>query len=198
MLNYDVMLAKTQITDVDYFLELINDSPARMMSLNEKLDIIEKCMVTAQKLWERLQLEEASSPISLIERRGYQLQENSDFTLLPIFAICDPNEKLVMMNAKAIEKTGAILKGWTEFDEKWAVNFENLVLWHELFHIFEEEDETIYTRQPILEKHFLGRRKHLPLDCASEIGAIYFSKLAMAISFNPRVFESLEAKLLDV
>lgn len=195
MLNYDVMLAKTQVTDIDYFLELINDSPANKMLLNEKIDIIEKCMATAQKLLEGLQLSDISSPLSLIERNGYQLVEDSDFTSFPIFAVCNPNEKSIVMNAKAISKTSAILEEWSEIDEKWAVNFKNLVLWHEIFHMLEEEDATIYTRRPILEKYFLGRRKRLPLDCASEIGAIYFSKLVTNISFNPRVFEGMESKI---
>ncbi|GHU37500.1 hypothetical protein FACS1894193_09600 [Bacilli bacterium] len=198
MLNYDVMLAKTQVTDIDYFLELINDSPANRMLLNEKIDIIEKCMVTAQKLWEDLQPSNVSFPISLIERSGYRLVEDSDFTLLPIFAVCDPNDKTVVMNTKAIAKTSAILEEWSEIDGKWTVDFKSLVLWHEIFHMLEEEDETIYTRRPILEKYFWGRRRRLPLDCASEIGAIYFSKLATNLSFNPRVFEGMEVEVFDV
>ncbi|MGO3297570.1 MAG: hypothetical protein ACTILJ_02105 [Pseudolactococcus laudensis] len=198
MSNYNQVLAKTQTTDIDYFLELVNNSPARGILHDEKIDIIKNCMLAAQKLWERFQIKDKSSPLSLIEGIGYQLVEEFDFSLMPIFAVCDPNEKKVVMNVRAVNKASAILKEWLELDDKWAVNFESLVLWHELFHIFEEEDETIYTRQPILEKHFLGRRKRLPLDCASEIGAIYFSKLATNLSFNPRVFEGIDAKIFDV
>jgi hypothetical protein len=174
------------------------NSPARKMKQSEKLEIIENCMTVAQALWESLSLIEAVLPSTLIGQKGYQLIEDFDFAPLAIFALCDPNEKTVKLNTRAVEKVSAILKAWAEHDEQWAVDFQSLVLWHELFHIFEEEDATVYTRQPILTQRFLGRNKRLPLDCASEIGAIYFSKLATGLSFNPRVFEGLAPKVFEV
>ena len=53
MSNYNQVLAKTQTTDIDYFLELVNNSPARGILHDEKIDIIKNCMLAAQKLWER-------------------------------------------------------------------------------------------------------------------------------------------------
>lgn len=196
--NYEVLDAKTQLTDVHYFLELMAHSPARSLTHDEKLMIIGKCLLAAKEAWIKLQLTDDSSPIPLIEARGYQIVENDEFSELPIFAVCDPNQKSIIVNKKAIEKSQNILDNWAVADERWAVNIQFLVLWHEFFHILEEDDDAIYTRRPILEKYFLGRKRCRPLDCASEIGAIYFSKIATRLAFNPRVFEELRTAVFNV
>lgn len=198
MCSYELLHAKTQLADMDYFLDMLNHSPARSLPHDEKIMMIDKCMLAAKEAWAKLELADVSSPISLIEERGYQVVENYEFSELPVFALCDPNTKSIMVNTRAIDKSKKILENWTELDERWAVDIRSLALWHEFFHIFEEENDAIYTRRPIFEKKFLGRTKKRPLDCASEIGAIYFSKIATHLTFNPRVFEELRTTVFSV
>ncbi|WP_172207692.1 hypothetical protein [Pseudolactococcus hodotermopsidis] len=180
--------AETKTCDAAFFLDLIAHSPARKLSLDEKMAIIESCQAAAISQFENL-IE--LSPLSHIKNLGFKLVEDVAMENVPVFALCHSAEKKLTLNAKMIEKVEQRLQNFAKRDEKWAVNIKIVVLWHELFHMLEENDPTIYTRNAWIEKKFFNRVKKVPLECASEIGAIYFSKIATNLPFNPRVFELL-------
>ncbi len=65
-----------------------------------------------------------------------------------------------------------------------------IALFHEIFHALEDIIPDIYTRSRMMERRILGIfRYRRGLDCASEIGAVHFSKCMTDVTYLPCIYE---------
>ena len=66
------------------------------------------------------------------------------------------------------------------------------VLYHEIFHVLEEETPKIFTRIYTLKRKALGifpyKRR---IDSLSELGAVHFSKCMTGVDYSPCIYERL-------
>lgn len=191
--------------DFSYYRQLLDeDSAAKPLNYSEKSSIITQCMQEAenqrQRIIRRFGLRE---PEYYIEKLGYEIvEEEAEF--MPSFlymGIMEPDQKLVRLNLKVIRLGMAYMETRLYGEREQREKFRQIILFHELFHVIEEETPGIYTRGVRAERlsgrfrRFLRGRR---IETASEIGAIHFSKQMAGADFSPcRYREYLLAAVSD-
>ncbi len=100
----------------------------------------------------------------------------------------EPNE--ISIYEDNISKASDIL-GKLEIDFFDGVNFEDIVLAHEIFHHFEVHDKTLYPNTKTIELWSIGHLyKHTsPLVCTGEIAGMSFAKTLLNLDFDPTILD---------
>lgn len=155
----------------------------------EEQEVLSGSMQTAEELAH--QFAGFTEPQLLLRKLGINRVYRSEELREPYLymAIYEPAIQMVYLN-------NSILSLLREFISKNKLgmftpikDIERLALFHEAFHVLEENTPGIYTRSRMLQRKLLGIYHYeRGLDSASEIGAIHFSKIMTRITYSPCIY----------
>jgi hypothetical protein len=155
----------------------------------EEQAVLSGSMQTAEEL--ARQFDGFTEPQLLLRKLGINMVYRSEELREPYLymAIYEPAIQMVYLN-------NSILSLLREFISKNNLgiftpikDIERLALFHEAFHVLEENTPGIYTRSRMLQRKFLGVYHYeRGLDSASEIGAIHFSKIMTQSTYSPCIY----------
>lgn len=183
-------------SDEFWYEQLLDTDPAaKQLNHAEKSDIIRNCMQEAARQLSCIEEEYgAHRPEEYLERLGFTIVHDTP-ELMPTFlymGMMYPGSKTVALNETVIALGESRLQNRLSSDDPMRTQFRPIILFHELYHVWEESHPQVYTRNCTVTDRWLGLlTRQQRIEAASEIGAIHFSKLASGVSFNPYLYTQL-------
>ncbi len=180
-------------SDEFWYMHILDkDSVGKQLNLEEKSTIIKYSMQEAERQLKLLGDQHGKRTVKgYLDYFGFHIETEKP-ELMPSFlymGMMVPEEKKVLLNETVITLGESRMEIRLSSDSDIYRCFRDIILWHELFHVLEEQRPQIYTRSVQARCSFLGLFKRMrKVEAASEIGAIHFSKLASGVSFCPYVY----------
>jgi len=183
-----------QYSDARLYMQLLEkDSAAKQLNYSQKTAIINRSMQEAENQLPRIEdtLGKLESPQEYLGRLGFTI-EAEEPSLMPSFmymGLLVPSERKVIVNETVLRLAEDWLAQRFAPQDPVRARFREIVLFHELYHAWEELHPDIYTRNVRAPRRLFGFfNTAAPVETASEIGAIHFSKIAAGVSFCPCVY----------
>lgn len=181
-------------SDAEWYMQLLEkDSAAKQLNYPQKNGIINASIQEAENQLLRIEdlFGELKSPQESLRRLGFII-EPEEPALMPSFmymGLLVPSEHKVLVNETVLRFTESWLAQHFAPQDPVRVHFREIVLFHELYHAWEELHPEVYTRNVRVPRRLFGfLNTTVPVETASEIGAIHFSKIAAGVSFCPCVY----------
>ncbi len=176
-----------------YRYTLKKDPGCRSLTETETRTMLAKTVQTATDLAKQIAARYGSpAPQELLQSLGVKL-EHTDAGLLDsllVMGLYEPEIRAVTLNGNTIALVRQFIAANGLEDLTPANDIIRIALFHEIFHVLEEETPDIYTRSRMLKRKALGifpyRRG---LDGLAEVGAVHFSKWMAQVPYSPCIFE---------
>jgi len=172
-----------------YYMHLLNEEVAGYLSFDEKKEIIESIKNCVSNIYNSLSPLWKSDPSLFLKQFGYTLHNVERIPFIDAFGLCDPNEQVILLNKPAIDALQVILTAYSSLFGN--ASMYHIALAHEIFHILEEQNTNLFTREFTYLKPGFFRKRRTPIHVVSEIGAFHFSMLAASIDFCPYILATV-------
>lgn len=158
-------------------IELYLDSlkAYKKLSLEDKIEIINKSKETASEVYLHLQKTNRLNLNDLFNDYGVKIifNDSEDYAILSYY---DKANNELRIYKKTIETYIEVLEANSEYSFTYE-KFLDILLAHEFFHVFEMNEENVYTFTDIYKRKVLFFEIREKILEASEIGANEFSRL---------------------
>ena len=169
------------------------------MDEDSKNEIIKSSIKCAEEEYEKISQQINTKGLQeYIENEGINVVYEDEvlqsiYTYLSLYI---PKNKTIIISNYTID----LIKEEIEKEEIGdIINADKLIditIAHELFHHIEEKSEKIYTREKNMRYLMFGKiKREACAAAASEIAAVYFSKLVIGITYCPSVFEIIAGQV---